>query len=86
MLCAGRLVTFGKCDLYRPRGYYLLYGKAGFYNFDEYIRRTAVVCPGIICRKASLCDYGCGLLQGTSGRERGGLLWIRRILCSANVS
>ena len=27
-----------------------------------------------------------GLLQGTSGRERGGLLWIRRILCSANVS
>ena len=62
----------GECDLYRTRGYHLLYGKAGLYDSDEYFGRAAAVRAGVVCGPASVCDstdVGCcrELLNGKPG-------------------
>lgn len=46
--------------------YCQIYGKAGFYDTYKHFRRTATIGSGIFCRKTSVCDNGCRMLQRTS--------------------
>ena len=43
-----------------------IYGKVGFYDTYKHFRRTAIIGSGILCRKTSVCDNGCRMLQRTS--------------------